>query len=260
MPCAAEDLLRTIQADVGEWNPDLMAHHHLWNTAVDALVFCALGAVERSNRWLKEILTAVAGPPFLQHMNDLEDSAGLSAVVLALRLLKPSAPLILNSGQAMHIECVTEGAIISTPDGELSPLVAGARYVFGVDDGSVEATHRLRRQDVHKGQRFGILAQDFHRVIVRFSTGPNAANLFRLAGIDEAKVAANNGPVKLATWECECGTWDCPARHRLGSWHPKDLPLEQFVNSAINGRNWPITSKSFRDSMYYAYLSSKGWG
>jgi hypothetical protein len=179
---------------------------------------------------------------------------------------------------------------ITAPAVKLHPLPAGARYVFDVESGTAVAVQESvmdcddatiewdpdidsdidsdaapgtngRVLAAGPGGRFVVLAGDFGATEVSFPVDADVARKLRLKRGGRIVVSAIGDSAALKVWECGCGSWACQERHRLSSWRPNPkIGLKDFVNSAINGRDYPLKPKSFIAGMYYAYLSREGWG
>jgi len=248
----------------------------LWEGAFHLLVKQILAAIAVANDRLRAILK-----PFLQDPGEmglidaLRDGCWEIASTLAFRLIKPlhsrhdaaDAVFDITGNEGVGGAAVAEDAPsrdfsrVRGPDFALVPLPAGSRYVFDVACGIAVATAAGRVLAAGLGGRFVIRAGDFGAVEVSFPVGSNLGRLLRLDCGSHALVNAGAGPVSLAQWECGCGSWACPERHRLASWLPDTkIGLKDFVNSAINGRDFPLKPKALIAGMYYSYLSREGWG
>ena len=248
----------------------------LWEKAFHLLVKQIMAAIGVANDRLKAILKPfLQAPGEMDLMDNLEDGCWEIASTLAFRLIRPlhsrhdaaDAVFEITGNRGVGGAAVAEDAPsrdfsrVRGPDFALLPLPAGSRYVFDVVSGIAVATANGRVLAAGLGGRFVIRAGDFAAVEVSFPVGPNLGRLLRLDFGYHAFVGAVAGPVSLAQWECGCGSWACSERHRLASWLPDaSIGLKDFVNSAINGRDFPLKPKALIAGMYYSYLSREGWG
>jgi hypothetical protein len=260
------------------WRRTLRATHdfrpdEIWSPAFDLLVEQVRDAIGAANRFLGILRPLLREPevPLLENLLALDWDIAAS---LAWRLVRPLNSTRAVSGDFLEVEgraaddseAEYEGPVDGAAEfrgelGNLHPLPAGARYVFDVNSGIALAAAAGRVLAAGSGGRFVIRASDFGSVEISFPVGSNLGRLLRFDCSTSATLSAVAGPVSLAQWECGCGSWACPERHRLSSWLPnEDLGLKDFVNSAINGRDNPTAPKSFVAGMYYSYLSREGWG
>ncbi|MGJ5814527.1 hypothetical protein [Paludibaculum fermentans] len=248
----------------------------LWESAFRLLVGQITAAIMVANDRLGAILTPLLQDPNeISAMDDLRESRWVIASTLAFRLIKP---LHSRHESAENLFAIAGNRDINgAPIAEdaprrdftrvqgqgysLIPLPAGSRYIFDVMSGNAVAVSEARVLAAGPGGRIVIRAGDFATVEVAFPVDANLSRFLRLNSGREALVRAAVGPVSLAQWECGCGSWACAERHRLASWVPDPkLGLKDFVNSAINGRDFPLKPKALIAAMYYSYLSREGWG
>lgn len=203
-----------------------------------------------------------------QLVSELEAEGWRIAELLTVRLVYPTKTHHLKLGFQIrgHVGQIDGNILRDAPEcdftriswGEtaLYALPAGSRYTFGVPSGIATATHGGRILAASPGRRFVVRAVDFGNVEVSFPVGLDLGRLLRVEDHEPVMVSVDT----VDQWECGCGTWACVERHRIASWTPHpDIELKDFLNSAINGRTYPLTPKSFADGMYYALLSREGW-
>jgi hypothetical protein len=250
----------------------------LWERSFHLLVYQIMDAVAVANdcftRILRPLLVDDAESSLFDDLRG-EGNRWAIASVLAFRLIRPLHSVRDAAGKIFEITAnqgTPEAEVAEDPQRrdfsrfrargfELRPLPAGSRYVFDVVSGIVTSSANGRVLAAGAGGRFVTRAGDFGAIEIWFPVGSNLGSLLRLDSGSKAIVSAVAGPVTVAQWECGCGSWACPDRHRLKSWLPnEDIGLKDFVNSAINGRDFPLKPKSLIAGMYYSHVAREGWG
>ena len=216
-----------------------------WASAMQLLARIAASAVVEIQRWLVQ---HVVGFP----------QAGLDiaavAWVLAERLRAPQNALQIKQGADLRCTYDATGqGRVSVGGQSLRPLLSGARYVFTMLEATRCELPAKKVIELAAGTTVIVTARDTDLRLTIRSPGRSE----HYVSVDHARIP---GPVRVAIWECTCGTQRCAERHRLTAWDPYgSVSLWSFVASAVKGPRNNIATGSLVEGMYYALLAQEDW-
>lgn len=172
----------------------------------------------------------------------------------------------LKSAEQLTVTCDGPYTVIRFP-ALAAPIEVphGAKYVFTVSD-AVQLS-RPSGQCVLPANSRVVVNAEWERTTVT-TISPNGQR--RLTRLGNRESMTLLGPTKLTVFTCACGSQRCADRHSLEGWDPSrvvpgpedELPLTlaSFLASAVKGPRVNLTTNSFKESIYFSFLSWIGLG
>jgi CHAT domain-containing protein len=235
------------------WGRTLQSGHEsnptqIWPAAFEWISLEMMAAIRRANSWLSRIVLT-NGPG----MSDLQEAIGLSAVTLTWAVVRPVDRIELSPHEKVVIQPSLDGMHLDQPLGrEVVP--PGGLRTYSIESGLGVLDANAVTEAIPEGTRLTLRSLDFEGMWIRFGAGAKLGKVLRIRPGASGILSGVRSPFAIHTWHCGCGTLACPARHRLTSWQPGSISLKGFLDSAVNGRRWPLASGSFVAGMYYPYL------